>query len=34
MHMACTFWRLTPLEALLGTTTHAAQALGLRDRGT
>ena len=34
MHMACTFWRLTPLEALLGATTHAAQALGLRDRGT
>ena len=34
MHMACTFWRLTPLEALLGTTAHAAQALGLHDRGT
>jgi imidazolonepropionase len=34
MHMACTFWRLTPLEALLGTTAHAAQALGLYDRGT
>jgi imidazolonepropionase len=33
LHMACTFWRLTPLEALLGATTHAAQALGLRDRG-
>ena len=34
LHMACTFWRLTPLEALQGATVHAAQALGLRDRGT
>lgn len=34
MHMACTFWRLTPLEALLGTTAHAARALGQHDRGT
>ncbi len=33
MHMACTLWRLTPLEAVLGATVHAAQALGLRDRG-
>ena len=33
LHMACTFWRLTPLEAVLGATVHAAQALGLRDRG-
>jgi imidazolonepropionase len=29
MNMACTLWRLTPQEALLGTTRHAAQALGL-----
>ena len=33
MNMACTQFRLTPLEALLGTTTHAARALGLADRG-
>ncbi|WP_020651893.1 imidazolonepropionase [Massilia niastensis] len=29
MNMACTLWRLTPQEALLGTTLHAARALGL-----
>jgi imidazolonepropionase len=34
LHMACTFWRLTPLEAVLGATVHAARALGLRDRGS
>lgn len=34
LHMACTFWRLTPLEALQGATAHAARALGLYDRGT
>lgn len=34
MNMACTFFRLTPEEALLGTTAHAARALGLTDRGT
>ena len=33
MNMACTLFRMTPLEALLGTTTHAARALGLSDRG-
>jgi imidazolonepropionase len=33
MNMACTLFRLTPKEALMGTTTHAAQALGLADRG-
>ena len=33
MNMACTLLRLTPEEALLGTTTHAARALGLADRG-
>lgn len=33
MNMACTLFRMTPLEALAGTTTHAARALGLRDRG-
>lgn len=34
MNMACTLFRLTPEEALLGTTAHAARALGLTDRGT
>ncbi len=34
LHMACTFWRLTPLEAVLGATAHAARALGQHDRGT
>ena len=29
MNMACTLWRLTPQEALLGATSHAARALGL-----
>jgi imidazolonepropionase len=33
MNMACTLFRLTPEEALLGTTAHAARALGLDDRG-
>ena len=33
MNMACTLFRLTPEEALLGTTAHAARALGLTDRG-
>ena len=33
MNMACTLFRMTPLEALQGTTTHAARALGLTDRG-
>ncbi len=33
MNMACTLFGLTPEEALLGVTTHAARALGLRDRG-
>jgi imidazolonepropionase len=33
MNMACTLFRLTPEEALLGTTVHAARALGLQDRG-
>ncbi|GAB4114106.1 MAG: imidazolonepropionase [Rubrivivax sp.] len=33
MHMACTFFRLTPLEAWQGATVHAARALGLADRG-
>ncbi|MEZ5701262.1 MAG: imidazolonepropionase [Burkholderiaceae bacterium] len=32
-HMACSFFRLTPLEAVRGITMHAARALGLRDRG-
>ena len=30
MNMACTLWRLTPLEALAGATVHAARALGLQ----
>jgi imidazolonepropionase len=34
MNMACTLFRMTPEEALLGTTAHAAHALGLSDRGT
>lgn len=33
-HMACSFFRLTPLEAVRGITVHAARALGLHDRGT
>jgi len=33
MNMACTLFRLTPEEALMGTTAHAARALGLADRG-
>lgn len=33
MNMACTLFGLTPLEALLGVTRHAARALGLTDRG-
>ena len=34
LNMACTLFRLTPQEALLGITRHAAKALGLSDRGT
>jgi imidazolonepropionase len=30
LNMACTLFRLTPVEALLGVTRHAAQALGLQ----
>jgi imidazolonepropionase len=33
LNMACTLFGLTPLEAWLGATVHAARALGLRDRG-
>jgi imidazolonepropionase len=33
MNMGCTLFRMTPLEALLGVTRHAAQALGQTDRG-
>jgi imidazolonepropionase len=33
MNMACTLWRLTPLEALLGATVNAARALGRGDIG-
>jgi len=33
LNMACTLFRLTPQEALAGVTRHAAQALGLTDRG-
>lgn len=33
-HMACTLFRLTPLEAVRGITVQAAKALGLADRGT
>lgn len=34
MNMACTLFRLTPLEALLGVTKNAATALGLNNQGT
>ena len=34
LNMACTLMRLTPQEALAGVTSVAAQALGLKDRGT
>jgi imidazolonepropionase len=34
VNMACTLFRLTPLEALAGVTVNAARALGLADRGT
>jgi imidazolonepropionase len=33
MNMACTLFRMTPAEALAGTTRNAAKALGLGDRG-
>lgn len=33
MNMACTLFRMTPQEALAGTTGNAARALGLADRG-
>lgn len=33
MNMACTLFRLTPVEALRGATVNAAKALGLGDRG-
>jgi imidazolonepropionase len=33
MQLACTHFKLTPEEALRGTTVHAARALGLPDRG-
>lgn len=33
MNMACTLFRMTPLEALLGMTAHAARALGEKNRG-
>ena len=33
MNMACTLFRLTPEEALLGTTAHAAAALGETEAG-
>ena len=34
LNMACTLFGLTPEEALMGATVHAARALGLNDRGT
>ena len=33
MHLACTLFRLTPVEVLCGVTVNAARALGLADRG-
>ena len=32
MNMACTMFKMTPQEALAGTTVHAAQALGQQGR--
>ena len=32
--MACTFFRMTPEEAVRGVTVNGARALGLADRGT
>ena len=34
MNMACTLFKMTPQEALAGTTRHAARALGLSDCGS
>ncbi|MGL6111108.1 MAG: imidazolonepropionase [Rubrivivax sp.] len=34
LNMACTFFRMTPEEALRGVTVHGARALGHHDRGT
>jgi imidazolonepropionase len=34
INMACTLWRMTPLEALRGVTVNAARALGRGDIGT
>jgi len=34
MNMACTLFRMTPEEALVGVTANAAKALGLADVGT
>ncbi len=34
MNMSCTLFRMTPEEALAGTTRNAARALGLADTGT
>jgi imidazolonepropionase len=34
INMACTLWRMTPLEALRGVTVNAARALGRDDIGT
>lgn len=34
MNMACTLFRVTPEEALAGTTREAAKALGLQSQGT
>jgi imidazolonepropionase len=31
LNMACTFWQMTPLEALQGVTVNAAKALGLQE---
>ena len=33
LNMGSTLFRMTPLEALLGMTAHAARALGVEDRG-
>lgn len=33
LNMVCTQFKLTPLQAFMGMTLHAARALGLQDRG-
>ncbi len=34
MNLACTLWKITPLEAILGVTYYAAKSLGLNELGS